>query len=186
MHYSHGVQVCKTHEDMDFCPFYSVLYLQVSRTAPSTGRIVNKYLLNRWIFSYLFFTSSENWMKKLVILVLKGKQSIYICINIEKYSFKFDVLNNFATVLIIWVTLFKGIPFSASGECEYWTQASTVMTYPASPLPSLLWGDMLDVGRVGPTMLQQEVLQDAAPANQIIPWLVQGWTMTDTRPFQSS
>ena len=40
-------------------------------------------------------------MKKLVILVLKANQSIYICINIEKYSFKFDVLNNFATVLII-------------------------------------------------------------------------------------
>ena len=50
-------QVCNTRKDMDFCSFCSVLYLQVSRTAPSTGRMPNKNLLNRWMFPYLLFSS---------------------------------------------------------------------------------------------------------------------------------
>ena len=50
-------QVCSTRKDMGFCSFCPVLYLQVSRTAPSPGRTPNKNVLNRWLFPYLLFSS---------------------------------------------------------------------------------------------------------------------------------
>jgi len=65
----------------------------------------SKSSLNIWKFSVhildLLFTSSENWVEKSVTFAFKANRSIYIWTDTEKYSFKFDVLNNFASVVFV-------------------------------------------------------------------------------------
>ena len=66
------------------------------------------------------------------------------------------------------------------------TGASTVIIYLGSLLPSLLWGYMLGVVRVGTSTLYQEVLQDTASTNPMVLRLVQEWTMTTRGCFGPS